>query len=949
MGAEDITLKNLKVRGGTNTVTSIFGIMSSGATITTSSTGAHNNNLKIENNLIERVYYGIYARGVASTGLLTGLEIKNNTIGSNVPADYVLFRGIDITNASSPIIEGNNIFNMKTTANVSNAAIDLGANVTDALVSKNKITGIHSTSGSGYGAWGINISATTTSDITIVNNMISDLLTINYLHGITFHAFGIRITGGANHKVYYNSVNLYGTPTGGSGAGMSAAFIVTATSPTGLDVKNNIFANSTEFAGATGRAYAVYSPSAAVFAEIDYNNYYSAGPNTMLGYLTSDRVDLTEWQLATVKDTNSLSVNPLFISPNNLRTFAFDLDGTAIPIVSVTDDFFGVLRNSVTPDVGAVEFTPSTIDAGVLAVNAPTGIYSEGDSEQVIATVRNFALDPITTLPVKFIHNNNPEVTYTWTGNLLAGQTAMVTLPNLIVESGLNSVCVITSLLNDTLTHNDTLCATFYGMPGLILFHDDFEGSSSFTITANDSIWEHGVPAGNIINTAASGTEAWVTNLTGNYPDIANENLVSPLFNFTGITGAYLSLSYFMDGEINNDGGLVQYSTDNGINWVPLGVINDPDGYNWYDSFIGSTPGWSHPTNGWKGAFMSLSQLDNAGSGVRFRVNFRSNASITGEGMGVDNVKIHVPYIATDAGVVEIIEPIGVSATGSPNQVTVRIANFGNQELTSIPVSFRPGTQPPVNATWTGSLMPGDDVLFTFPSTFIGPNNPFTLHSYTSLSGDVYRFNDSTSVVLLPGLPSIDAGVTEIIAPVGEQTSGQAVTVTIKVQNFGSQTLNSIPVQFSLNGQAQTTELITTPLLSGDSTTYSFVTKLTVPTTDFQLCARTSVPSDAVASNDQVCENMTVDIYETEQNGLILMQNIPNPATENTVIGFSIPSAGKVYFRVTSVLGEVLYQESQNYDQGFNSIEIDTRSLASGIYYYSIIFENTTLTRKMSK
>lgn len=584
-------------------------------------------------------------------------------------------------------------------------------------------------------------------------------------------------------------------------------------------------------------------------------------------------------------------------------------------------------------------------DGGVISIISPTGIYSEGDQVNVILEVRNYGTAPLTSIPLSYQHNANPPVLQTWTGNLAPNQTVQINMPPLTVETGANQICGITDIIDDTNTFNDQSCTSFWGMPGLVIFEDNFEGSSTFTTT--DTVWQHGIPAGAVINSAFEGDSCWVTVLNGQYPSMATAYLVSPVFNFTGITDAYLSLSYWMDGEVNSDGGSVQYSTNNGINWTTLGVISDPDGYNWYDSYVGAQPGWSEPTNGWRSAFMSLSALDNAGSNVKLRFVFRSNATVENEGFAVDAVKIHVPMIATDAGVVEIVSPQGQTITGGANQVQVKIKNFGTSTLTSIPLSYKVAASPAVSATWTGTLNPDEETLFTFPQTFVGPFNPFTMCAYTTLTGDVYKFNDTICAALTPGQAAIDGGITDIISPTEMPGVGQNVQVIVEISNFGSNALSNFPVQFSVDGIVQTTEIVQTTLNPGATMNYTFVTPYTSQGQDIYLCAKTAIPSDAQTSNDQFCKDILVGINEIEASGIKLYQNIPNPAGEETVIGFSIPTAGKLTFTLTNVIGQSMMSNTTDYSAGMHSITLNTKDLAPGIYYYSIVFDQIKLTKKM--
>lgn len=377
-GATDNTIRNCDIAAGSNTITSTFGIFSGSSSISTSGTGADNDNLTILENVITTCYYGIYARGVATTGLLDGIVITGNSIGSANTSNYVIFRGVDIQNAASPVISQNVIFNLQTSTGVNVAGIDLGQNVSNAIVSRNMIYGLRSTSTSGYGAYGINISSSSgTTNIRIDNNVIYDIITANYSNtNTTWNAFGIRITGGTNHKVYYNSVNLFGDVTSGSNAGMSSAFIVTSSSTTGIDLRNNIFSNSTNFAITGSKSYAAYVASGTTFATIDFNDYYASGTHGLLGYYGADKADLIAWQTASSQDPSSISADPMFVSGTNLQPMSSSpLIAAGTPISGILKDILNIDRDAINPTIGAYEegfFVPCPPPSGLQASNITT-------------------------------------------------------------------------------------------------------------------------------------------------------------------------------------------------------------------------------------------------------------------------------------------------------------------------------------------------------------------------------------------------------------------------------------------------------------------------------------------------------------------------------------------------------------------------------------------------
>ncbi|MBA2431669.1 MAG: hypothetical protein H0V56_06075 [Chthoniobacterales bacterium] len=56
-------------------------------------------------------------------------------------------------------------------------------------------------------------------------------------------AYGIRIASGTGHKIYHNSVHLFGVLPGTTNSNLTAAFLMSPTTQTGVDVRNNIFSN----------------------------------------------------------------------------------------------------------------------------------------------------------------------------------------------------------------------------------------------------------------------------------------------------------------------------------------------------------------------------------------------------------------------------------------------------------------------------------------------------------------------------------------------------------------------------------------------------------------------------------------------------------------------------------------------------------------------------------
>ena len=91
-----------------------------------------------------------------------------------------------------------------------------------------------------------------------------------------------------------------------------------------------------------------------------------------------------------------------------------------------------------------------------------------------------------------------------------------------------------------------------------------------------------------------------------------------------------------------------------------------------------------------------------------------------------------------------------------------------------------------------------------------------------------------------------------------------------------------------------------------------------------------------------------ISVTEIENSLGTLSQNIPNPADGNTIINYSLVESANVSFEVVDVTGKVIYAEALGMrSSGNNTLNFDTKSLSSGVYFYSVIINNEKLTKKM--
>ncbi len=94
------------------------------------------------------------------------------------------------------------------------------------------------------------------------------------------------------------------------------------------------------------------------FVKSDNNSYFKNNPLEKQTYYRSYSLpyDLKQRQLATNYDRNSVIVNPKFLIDSLPLTCNANIDNTGRPIAFVKDDLIGNLRDTLTPDIGALEF-----------------------------------------------------------------------------------------------------------------------------------------------------------------------------------------------------------------------------------------------------------------------------------------------------------------------------------------------------------------------------------------------------------------------------------------------------------------------------------------------------------------------------------------------------------------------------------------------------------------
>lgn len=243
-----------------------------------------------------------------------------------------------------------------------------------------------------------------------------------------FAGYSIRI-GNSNLKFYNNTIKTIGEQN------QNTILMVWGNNN---DFKNNILVNLK--AGPTITIGSGYTGNLS-----DYNCLYTNG-ESIANWQNTNCSGLTEWQVASGQDLNSISILPGFVSETDLHTNSLVLDGAGTPLPEINDDIDGEPRDAVNPDIGADEFTSTC--SGALS-----GTYTIGASgnyltfKDAITALRNCGVNGSVIFNIKD-GTYNEQV-------LLTGTTPGITENDTITfqsQSG-DSTSVILTYKADTLNN----------------------------------------------------------------------------------------------------------------------------------------------------------------------------------------------------------------------------------------------------------------------------------------------------------------------------------------------------------------------------------------------------------------------------------------------------------------------------------------------------------------
>lgn len=374
---------------------------------------------------------------------------------------------------------------------------------------------------------------------------------------------------------------------------------------------------------------------------------------------------------------------------------------TNLPNVSITDIEINSIDNNITVSTygrgvwrSSLTSTPlANTDIKFLGVSGLN--VSSVDCNSMVSPQLEFENNGLSTI-------NRIDITYSidgvsrnyvWNGTLTSKNKALVSLPDEILNEGVHTFFMSAQVLNDEyITNNESLTISFrVNQSEVVQNSNDFESSSEQLVTYNSNIsetkpvWERGIPTGNDLNTASSGTQVYGTTLNGDSHPDSKGYLVSKCYDLSEIDNPVLK--FYMAYELYEsvlisyyDVLYIEYSLDEGTTWRLLGSSSDT---NWYNSAETHASNVCKTCVGgqWIGVNTSMQQYSydlsalTAETSFVFRFVFHTDyTSRESEGVIIDDLLIDgTPALSTDT---LPLSQFVVYPNPSPNIFNINISNI---------------------------------------------------------------------------------------------------------------------------------------------------------------------------------------------------------------------------------------------------------------------------------
>lgn len=498
-----------------------------------------------------------------------------------------------------------------------------------------------------------------------------------------------------------------------------------------------------------------------------------------------------------------------------------------------------------------------TVDAALTRVSSPRSHILKDAPHDFSFMLANKGMTPLTaaTIDYSFADALHPAQTGTlnWSGNLEPGQSELVRIDSISFYRGTTNFTATVNVPGDTFhVSNNTLQYRYHIYDTIELrFIDSFDqtidkwyvpaGYNNYT----RNYFVRATPAKTNISSAYSQPNAYVTSATESIVTGKHGNrsvLYTPIISIRQIRPDTITL--LLSKDMSEGSYLTLEYRDYQGNWVKVDDPNirwttgeDRSGYHWYDEqqgWTGSTPsgaytGCSIPTSLISGEF---------GQDLQFRFVYTtpvttSSAAAFGDGVAIDNFAIGRARRSRDIGITAMTYPTDPQF-GQTVYPRVIVHNYGLDAVDEFQLQYLPyGVNLYIldTARLESPLMPDSSIEYTFTHPFTITSafpDTFQICATTSLSGDIYRDNDSLCDIFALAPLANDLYLYDITSPRDFTVAGDSLYITLRLRNFGQNDIDSCRVYYVYNGGEPVVEYVNfheylgRPLASTEFFNYTF-------------------------------------------------------------------------------------------------------------------------------
>lgn len=826
---------------------------------------------------------GINVQSGTTVGIYSN-NINNLTFGAGSNATL---SGIRIQGPATPNVYSNTINTLITNGTSSTVNGIVATGYTTASVYANKIYDLTGNS-TGNTVNGIFISGAGTT-FRCYNNFISNLKAPAVNNALA--VYGINLSNGTNHYIYYNSVYVNASSTG-TNFGSSAIYSVTGS--TTVDLRNNIFIN-TSVANGTGLTVVLRRNVASLtnYSTNSNNNLYYAGTPSATNLIYYDGTNSYQnfsgagsFQTAvSTRETNSITGSVTFYN-----TATGDLHTSDATVQNKGQDV-----SAASPLAVSVDFDGNNRKPGC-------GGTDIGADEEYL--------------------NSSPSTYNLWTGKSDTKWCSVCNWDNEAVPTASDSVIITT-----TTSGNYPLLNTAAGCAASVCKGININGSGSLTIQAGGSLSVYG----NFTNSGTFNHTGGDINFAGTTQQVISSTSDLSFYNLTFSGGGAKSLTAnaTVNGTLGLTSGVVTLSSGNYLA-MPAGVNYTGGGSSSYINgtirkyFNSSETSFTFPT----------------GNATRYGPVTLSNISApsTSEYMAVSYAT--GPFSGDHRN---ILTPVPAAPTNSVQSVDfASYVEYWNMSFSNTSSAFKAQlTLNYTNNSYSQLYNKGADWLRVTRYDGIGVldygnDNPLGDQS-SGVSGSINSANQLAASVFSSGS----------IFTFGTTANGvNPLPAILKSFSASKQTgYNKLDWNVSCQGKSLQFDVLRSADGRNFQSIYSFGA-------DQNRCNQPFAFNDYGASGAKIYYRIKITdengkvIYTqvaviiNRDKGFEITGLMPNPATEMVYLNISSGSRDKLQLVVTDITGKQVMSNTAIIVAGSNMISLPVRNLAKGVYTISGVYSD---------